>query len=163
MDAWARIEQLQSELQGDVHEAQERILARLDNRIKELHGDVCAALMHKSIEDEKDEKKARLNDFQLCIWKQKYGFTILNMNVFQLNFSGSSDWLYAVCIPVTEINYRRDIDKYPVYFLEVDCGMIQKESSNMREFLDKIFPNDRRLDVLSTDSVVQELPRIILT
>ncbi len=90
-----------------------------------------------------------------------YGWEI-KTNLLQLNFPGSSDWFYFISIPDEEMNnFKKIIDQYPIYFVDLEEGLLQRTSNNYRDFMATWFPGDERLEQFSKISKSQTMPEMI--
>ncbi len=91
-----------------------------------------------------------------------YGYAI-DGNPIRLNFPGTSDWLYMMVIPDSELDTFMELaDTYPVYFVDLDCGEIHLEAKNYKQFLSKWLKNHPALSGLSDDSHIQSMPKMEL-
>ncbi len=89
-----------------------------------------------------------------------YGWKI-NTNIFQLNFAGCSDWFYFISVPNTDLkNYKNNLDQYPIYSVDLESGVLKKESNNFRDFFKRWF-NDEKLKYFSKKCIKQEIPKCI--
>ena len=110
-----------------------------------------------------DNGDCDLND--LCLEFQEdyeyYGWKI-ETNILQINFPGSSDWFYFISIPDKEMKiYKKNLDEYPIYFVDLEEGILEKKSKNFKGFMKIWFDNDERLERFSSKYYERELPHII--
>lgn len=81
----------------------------------------------------------------------------INTNVFQINFPGTSDWFYFFSIPDKDLKtYKRNLDKYPVYFVDFYEG-VEWRSSNIKTLLSE-FLDETKLEELSSKTIKQSIP-----
>ncbi len=89
-----------------------------------------------------------------------YGYKIMT-NVFQLNFSGTSDWFYFISIEDKDMKtYKKNLDQYPIYFVNLEDGTITREGDNFKEFMKRFF-EDGDLKQFSDEYLQQDFPKIL--
>jgi hypothetical protein len=89
-----------------------------------------------------------------------YGIEV-NTNILQLNFPGCSDWCFFISVPDDKLKtFKKNLDEYPVYFIDFECGELKKSFSNYKIFIDHHFPKNKFTHVLSKKSIHQSMPKI---
>lgn len=87
-----------------------------------------------------------------------YGSSI-DVNLCKLNFPGTSDWCFAIAIPNAELDScKKVLDQYPIYFVDVESGSIEKRYDNYYGFITDHFPQLEIAKVLSRETILQQIP-----
>jgi hypothetical protein len=98
-------------------------------------------------------------DVDLSFEKDIERYGIFDTNVYRLNFDGSGDWFWFISVPDLKSDYKKNFDKYPVFFYDSEELKLHQVASNFYNFLRNVLNFDEpNIELFSKNTIIQPIP-----